>query len=285
MKTTRLFFAPVLALGLLLSSCAKEEIISTNSTPVKHMQAAAYESCESQCIVAGSGDYFVKSGSLSGKIGSNTKGITYSAYNTETDFVVVVSYNRTPVTSKSSSTITVTVNGVSQSNTIVNHKSATYTFPLASGWNGCDETSVSIAETVFDGAAAMSGNTTYNLIGICNSCSLEGDNFSGNVTSCTGTREAVYTLSSEDGMSSFTIDGDIHGSTGTPVVSISGGDNISHTIARKGSSNNYDITVNGTLGACSTVTVTVNWTWDTKAAAITGTWTAGAMEVEPLKCK
>ncbi|RYD69585.1 MAG: hypothetical protein EOP53_26935 [Sphingobacteriales bacterium] len=285
MKISKLILAPILAMGLMLSSCEKEETVSSNVAPVKQMSASAYESCETQCILTGSGDYYYKTGSLSGFIGKNTKGISYKVYNTETNFVVELSYNRLPLTSKSSSTIKVTVNGASQTNTMVNGGSATYTFALASGWKGCDETAWSIAETTWDGATAMSGSGTYNLIGICKTCNLVGNTFAGEVVTCGENREVVYTLSSEDGMSSFEMAGGLIQCVGTPVVTVTGGSSIVSELVKDGKSGNYKISVAGSLESCSTVKVRVNWSSDGKGTAITGGWHVGDLEVGALQCR
>ena len=285
MKATKLFLAPILALGLLLSSCSKEETISNTLTPNKQMQSASYVSCETQCIPAGSGDYYFKTGSVNGAIGGNTKGITYKVYNTETDFVVEVTYNRTPANSGASSTIKVTVNGSDQTKTIANHGSATYTFALAGGWAACDATSWSLIETVYDGAAALSTSGSYNLIGICSTgCELEGNSFTGTVNTCGTNREVVYTLSSENGITGFKMQGGLTAhTTSEPVVTVTGGSGIEVTKTEVGN-DNYIIKVEGNVSSCSDVKVTINWSSSNSGSEITGDWSAEDMTVDALSC-
>jgi hypothetical protein len=161
-----LTLAAVILSGFVFQSCQKEDALRGER---KVMAGYVYDDCEEQCIESGSGDYFYKVGSLTGTIGQNSKTIGYKYYNTETHFVVEVSYNRTPASSGASSTIKVTVGSSEISNTIVNGNSATYSFPLASGWAACGLVSFSIAETDGDGTW-LSGNGSYNLIGICQDC-------------------------------------------------------------------------------------------------------------------
>ena len=169
MKKTKLvsLFAAMTLLVSLTYSCAKEDQSSTPADQKQMNLKSAYVDCQSNCITPGSGIYYEKTGYSTGTIGANSKRIDYTVYNTETDFVVILKYTRTPVNSGSSSTIKVTVNGSDQSKTLINKTSATYTFPLASGWQACDLMNFSIIETIFNTDKPISISGTYNLIGIC----------------------------------------------------------------------------------------------------------------------
>lgn len=256
-------------------SCTKEETITSKVAPGKQMSAQAYVSCETQCIEPSSGDYFYKTGNVNGAIGSRTKGLTYKVYNTETDFVVEVSYSRTPSTSAGTSTVKVTVNGTDQTKTIANNSSATYTFPLASGWEGCDATNWSLVETVFDGAAALSASDAYGLIGLCG-CVYDGNSFTGDINTCGTNREVVYTLTSEDGITGFKMQGGLTAhSTSEPTVTVTGGSGITVTKKEVGNAN-YVITVEGNVSSCSDVKVQINWSSSNSGSTITGDWSVSA---------
>jgi hypothetical protein len=199
MKKNRLFIglAMLFIAAAVISSCQKEEVtnedlmlkkgktaqvVQTVSVPAETYPA---EGCEAVCIEAGSGDFYSKTGSVTGSIGANNKTIVYKVYNTETDFVVELSYSRTPANSGASSSIDVKVKDEVISNTIINGSSATYTFPLDAGWNACDEMVWTLVETAGDGTLLTSGGS-YELIGLCLSDCTESfsyvDNENGSYT-------------------------------------------------------------------------------------------------------
>lgn len=68
-------------------------------------------SCEDDCIKAGSEIYYPVSDMATGSAGPNTKSVSYTAYNTETDFVVEVTYAITAASSNSEATITIAIDG------------------------------------------------------------------------------------------------------------------------------------------------------------------------------
>lgn len=193
MKKNRLFFvlAAILFSAAIITSCQKEEVTNDELTlkkgkPAQVVQAVAVpeatypvDGCGSVCIEPGSGDTYFKSGSVDGAIGSNSKTIVYKVYNTETDFVVELSYSRTPANSGAGSTLKVTVGEEHESKTIINGNSATYTFPLADNWKGCDEVLWSLEETAGDGAL-LSFSGDYGLIGICGGVCAESFSYKAN---------------------------------------------------------------------------------------------------------
>jgi hypothetical protein len=71
----------------------------------------AYEEadCNTDCIKAGSEEYFVMADTQTGSQGQNTKALTYRAYNTETEFVVEVDYSITSGSSNAKADIMISI--------------------------------------------------------------------------------------------------------------------------------------------------------------------------------
>ena len=171
MKKFRLFFmfSALFVAAAVMYSCQKEEGVSLADDMILKV-ASTYptEGCASVCIEPGSGDYWTKSGNVNGSIGGNTKQIAYTVYNTETDFIVELTYSRTPASAGIVSTVKVTVDGVEQSKSMVKNTAVVYTFPKTI--LGCQTVNWTFVETVFDGANALSADGSYELIGVCQDC-------------------------------------------------------------------------------------------------------------------
>jgi hypothetical protein len=108
-----------------------------------------------------------------GRSGRNTKTVSYSAYNTETDFVVEVTYAITagpPPNAKA--TITIDIDGTEAEYAEVSSGSTvSHTVALAEGWAGCDEVAFSILQEGL--GTPISFSESYALIPVCEEVTLE----------------------------------------------------------------------------------------------------------------
>lgn len=89
-------------------------------------------------------------GSAKGKNGNHPKSINYKVYNTETVFVVELTYNLLPYEAYETSSIRITVNGQVMHQDILNHNIAICTFSLSDlkpGWKTGDQIEWSFTET------------------------------------------------------------------------------------------------------------------------------------------
>lgn len=181
------FLTPLFAI-LFLFSCGTESMIEMqpdleNSAELlarkidtdmqtSNMRIATTGSCEDDCIDPGSEIYYPASDMASGSVGKNTKSVSYSAYNTETDFVVEVTYAITAGPANAKATITIAIDGDEMEYTEVSSGSTvSHTVPLADGWEGCDEVSFSVVQEGLGTPITFSGS--YDLIPVCEEVSLE----------------------------------------------------------------------------------------------------------------
>jgi hypothetical protein len=136
-------------------------------------------SCEADCIEPGSEIYYPVSDMASGSVGKNTKSVSYSAYNTETDFVVEVTYAITTGPAKAKATITIAIDGNEVEYTEVSSGSmVSHTVPLADGWAGCDEVAFSILQEGL--GTPITFSESYSLFPVCPEEILEiGDAYQG----------------------------------------------------------------------------------------------------------
>jgi hypothetical protein len=136
-------------------------------------------SCEADCIEPGSEIYYPVSDMASGSVGKNTKSVSYSAYNTETDFVVEVTYAITTGPAKAKATITIAIDGNEVEYTEVSSGSmVSHTVPLADGWAGCDEVAFSILQEGL--GTPITFSESYSLFPVCAEEILEiGDAYQG----------------------------------------------------------------------------------------------------------
>ncbi|MDP3944630.1 MAG: hypothetical protein Q8Q51_01915 [Lutibacter sp.] len=146
----------------------------------------------------------------------------------------------------------------------------------------------------------------------CNSCTIEGEEFTGAAVSCVTSREANFTFGSEDGVSYFKMQGGLTNFTGSNATVYINGDEVTfdsqvtqgsqvwetgtvngYTVGQRtqGGSSNRNIRVEGGLGECSDVVVRIVWTSSNSGGVITGGWSvvdaAGveyAPEVAGLEC-
>jgi hypothetical protein len=136
------------------------------------MQIASAGSCEDDCIEPGSSTFFPVSDMATESAGPNTKSVSYTAYNTETDFVVEVTYAITAGLSNAEATITIDIEGSEMEFTNVSSGSTvSHTVPLAENWDGCDEVAFNVVQEGL--GAPISFNESYALIPVCEEVLLE----------------------------------------------------------------------------------------------------------------
>ncbi len=165
-------------------SCSQETI--TDELPDPDLQIANIlvgpaGSCDADCIEPGSTTFYPVSDMATENVGKNTKSVSYTAYNTETDFVVEVTYAITAGKSKAEATITIDINGDEVEYTSVSSGSiVSHTVPLAQDWAGCDQVAFSIVQEAL--GKPITFNENYALFPVCPEVSLEiGDAHQGGI--------------------------------------------------------------------------------------------------------
>ncbi|QCY69093.1 DUF1566 domain-containing protein [Antarcticibacterium flavum] len=174
----------LLAAAVVMFSCSTESVsdqILEKDLQFTPMNKALAGSCEDDCIEPGSEIYYPVSDMATLSVGRNTKSVSYTAYNTETDFVVEVTYAITAGPPNAKATITIDIEGdeveysdVSSGST-VNH-----TVALAEAWAGCDEISFSVVQEALGDPITFS--ESYSLIPVCEEEGLKiGDAYQGGI--------------------------------------------------------------------------------------------------------
>ena len=286
MKTIRITILCQGVLILLLSifSCNKTDLSGianersgyvTANTVYQDITAPALRvmDCSSDCINP-DGPYNESSATTSSSWGGpnsnfNTKTVTYVAYNTATDFVVKVTYVKSGQNTNASDLVSVTANGAPQSvPTLTSGATATFTFPLPSGWSKCDEIAFTVHQEGQNRPIDMTGN--YRLFEICAARCVTS--FTGEAKSCSNQREAVYTFTPTDDMSYIKIQGGLTNFTGADAeITITGG-NLTASQSTPGGSSNRVVKIEGSVGACEKVTITIKWNSTNSGGIITGSW-------------
>lgn len=181
------FLTPLFAI-LFLFSCGTESMIDMQPDLEKstellarkidtdmqtsNMRIASTASCTDDCIEPGSEVYYPVSDMATGSSGKNTKSVSYSAYNTETDFVVEVTYAITTGPANAKATITIDIDGDEVEHTEVSSGSTvSHTVPLAEGWAGCDQVAFSIVQEGL--GTPITFSESYALIPVCEEELLE----------------------------------------------------------------------------------------------------------------
>lgn len=144
--------------------------------------ARAYDEadCSIDCIEPGSEDYFIKTATLTGSSGPNTKEVTYRAYNTETDFVVEVDYKKLSGNSSAASDITITIEGdVLLFEDVTFGSTVSHNIPLPDGWMACDEVDFSVLQEGLGNP--IEWNETYSLFEVCSNCDDESFSYEATV--------------------------------------------------------------------------------------------------------
>ncbi len=170
----------LLAAAVVIYSCSKESVsdqILEKDLQFTQMNVALAGSCEGNCIEPESSIFFPVSDMATGSSGINTKSVSYSAYNTETDFVVEVTYDITAGPSQAKATITIAIDGNEVEYTDVSSGSTvSHTVPLAEGWAGCDEVAFSVVQEGL--GTPITFSESYSLIPVCPEI---GDEYKGGI--------------------------------------------------------------------------------------------------------
>lgn len=115
--------------------------------------------------------------------------------------------------------------------------------------------------------------------------SCEGS-FTGEAISCDSMREVVFTYVSDQDLNHLKIQGGLtNGTLEDPIVTVTGAD-LDVSQRTPGNSSNRIITLEGSVVACDTITVTITWLSSNQGDVITGDWSAtGGYEVDGLECE
>ncbi|WP_103926681.1 Lcl C-terminal domain-containing protein [Algoriphagus boritolerans] len=146
-----------------------------------NMRMAPTVSCAEVCIEEGSEIYYPVSDMATGTSGKNTKSVSYTAYNTETDFVVEVTYTITSGPANAKATISIDIDGDEVEFADVNSGSTvSHTVALGNEWAGCDQIAFSVVQEGL--GTPISFSESYSLIPVCPEVSLEiGDAYQGGI--------------------------------------------------------------------------------------------------------
>jgi hypothetical protein len=154
-----------------------EQILQNTDIQNSNMRIAPAVSCAEGCIESGS--YYPVSNVATLSVGKNTKSVSYTAYNTETDFVVEVTYAIIAGSSKSKTTIVIDIDGKEAEYTEVSSGSTvSHAVPLAEEWAGCDEVAFSIVQKGLGKPITFS--ESYFLIPVCPALKI-GDDYQGGI--------------------------------------------------------------------------------------------------------
>ena len=117
------------------------------------------------------------------------------------------------------------------------------------------------------------------------STSCEGS-FTGEAISCDSSREVVFTYVPDDDYNHIRIQGGLtNGTLEDAVVTVTGAD-LDITQRIPGHSSNRIITLEGSVEACTTITITITWNSSNQGDVITGDWSAtGGYTVDGLECE
>jgi len=121
-------------------------------------------------------------------------------------------------------------------------------------------------------------DSPYAVTVVACGCALTGDTFTGTSTTACGssTHSATYTLCSEDGISSFHLQGGLTNFTGADAtVTWVGGSGVTTSQHTPGGSSNRIVEIDGSLGECSCITVSMSWSSTNTNGQVTGQWSAG----------
>ncbi|RPA66876.1 DUF1566 domain-containing protein [Cyclobacteriaceae bacterium YHN15] len=159
----------------LLSEGIDTDMLNTN------MRLAPAGSCDDDCIEPGGSVFYPVSDMAMLSVGRNTKSVSYSAYNTETDFVVEVTYAITAGPANARATIRIAIDGNEVEYTDVSSGSTvSHTVALADGWAGCDQVAFSVVQEGL--GTPITFSESYALIPVCAEESLEiGDTYQGGI--------------------------------------------------------------------------------------------------------
>jgi len=176
----------ILALLILLTSCEKESlnddftrVKASNLSTASLKTLLVYDDCSSVCIEEGIETYYKKNNSKTGSSGPNTKEVSYNAYNTETQFIVEVTYKITSGTSNAKADITIDINGDSNIlSDVIKGTTVSHSIDLPEGWQACDVVNFTIHQEALGNAIDF--NESYSLIGVCSTGCDESFDYEAN---------------------------------------------------------------------------------------------------------
>ena len=175
----------ILALLILLSSCEKETLDDASRIKASKVTTASlktllvYDDCSSVCIENGNETYYKKNDSKTGSSGPNTKEVSYNAYNTETQFIVEVTYNVIAGTSNAKADITIDIDGDSNLlSEVIKGTTVSHSIDLPEGWQACDVVNFKIHQEAL--GSAIDFDESYSLIGVCSSGCDESFGYNNN---------------------------------------------------------------------------------------------------------
>jgi hypothetical protein len=284
MKTMKFMalFAAILLAGAIFTSCQKEE----SNIPVKEQgtmtlkTAYTYESCETQCIEPGSGDYYYKTDQVTVQWGNNkSKVVDIEYYNTETDFVLKVK--------STEGWSDLVIDGASSwtYGPVAPNVWGTYTVALPGDWEACDDYNFTLQVTGNGPNAVF--DVVYDLIGLCG-CETEllGETECGSFYDGLYNRKAVYTFTTEEA-GTFKLQGGLTNFTDETYLATATAGTVDSWIP--GNSSNRIISVQGSLDECETVVLTIYWHSTNEDEYITGGWSVEfdgvkILEIDEMQC-
>jgi len=316
MKTTRIlaFLLFVSISVFVIISCQKNDLAKADSSgnvsgkaPMSNVIPEVIPTipppdCNTECINP-EGPYIELVGSQTDEWGNtshpHSKTVSYVVYNTETSFVVKVTFVQSG--GNASNTIKVTTFiGLPQSvATLASGATATFTFALPADWEKCDNVPFTIRQE--GQSAPIDMSASYSLYGICTNRGCE-TSFAGEAIACGNQREAVYTFTSKDALTNFKIQGGLTDFTGADAtVYINGtvvdfntisadgwaqGTANEYTVGQRtpGGSSNRNIRVEGGLAECDELVIRIVWPSSNAGGVITGSWSvkdSNGVEIAP----
>lgn len=262
------------------NSTSKLTATKTSVTPVvipsSSYALTPYTDCNDNCIAKDSQIYFEKTNEQIVSWGGPNKDqfsktVYIKYFNTETHFVLQVL--------STAGFSDLVIDDVETGIKAAPNTWANYTFPLEADWEACNDINLKLQvagngpQGVFD--------VNYNLVGLCDTCA---NSFTGKATSCGTSREAEYTFTSKEAISNLKIQGGLTNFTGSDAVVTIVGGTLTASQRTPGGSSNRVITVEGSVGACETITINIKWNSSNSGGVITGDWSASGagVAVDPI---
>lgn len=251
---------------------AKKTTITPTVLPSSGYTVKAYQNCFDNCIAKDSETYFGKTDEQLVTWGAGdkfSKTVYIKYFNTPTHFVLQV------LSTEGYSDLV--IDGVPTGIKAAANTWANYSFPLKAGWESCEKVNLKLQvagngpQGVFD--------VSYMLVGLCPEINACANSFTAKAITCETSREVEYTFTSKDAVSNLKIQGGLANFTGSDaMVTVTGG-TLTHSQKTPGGSSNRVITIEGSVGACETITINVKWSSSNSGGIITGDWTASGTGV------
>jgi hypothetical protein len=256
---------------------------SANGILLNSVPAVPLPDCDVKCIDP-EGPYVEATDFYTHYYGNHSKTVSYVAYNTPTSFVVKVTFVHSGGNASDIVSVTTPLGSPQSVLTLASGATAIFTFALPAGWEKCANVPFTIRQE--GQGAPINMSATYNLYGICADRGCE-TSFTGEVIGCDPQREALYTFTSKDEQTYFKIQGGLTNFTGIEDadVEVLGGTNIIETQGGPGGSTNHIIKVEGSIGACETITIRIRWNSTNSGGVITGSWSVkdgNGIELAPV---